>query len=114
MFDVISTKLFEGDPTNDELSFKENQLIKVTESIDENNYLGQYTIPGTNEVRSGKFPRSYVEILSENIDDNLESPKVPEMSIRDRIASMLKQQEAETRLSEQHSGLEGSDTGQGY
>ncbi|CAI8499872.1 unnamed protein product [Hanseniaspora opuntiae] len=112
MFDVISTKLFEGDPANDELSFKENQLIEVTESIDENNYLGQYTIPGTNEVRSGKFPRSYVEILSENIDDNLESPKVPELSIRDRIASMLKQQEAETRLSEQHSGLEGSDTGQ--
>lgn len=113
MFDVISTKLFEGDPTNDELSFKENQLIQVIESIDDNNYLGQYTIPGINEVRSGKFPKSYVEILSEKIEETVESPKAPEMSIRDRIASMLKQQEAETHLSEQHSSLEGTDLDKG-
>lgn len=110
MFDVISIKFFEGDPSNNELPFKENQLISVTGSIDENNYMGQYTIPGTNEVRSGKFPKSCVEVLSENIDDNLDSPNVPEMSIRDRIASMLKQQEAEIHLTEQHSSIEEVDS----
>ena len=103
MFDVISLELFEGDVSKNELSFEKNQLINVKESLDDEHYIGEYTIPGTNEIRSGKFPKSFVEVLSSSVDEHLESPVVPEMSIRDRIASMLKQQEEELLQKEKDS-----------